>query len=261
MTTEMKNPKLIRLLLSALFTFGVWQLYIKAKEQNLELGLGMVDVVAAARTIPPRRPIEADWLTVKKVPARFVQPGVFREKVDGANAKKIIGKIAGVAIPAGAQLTPAMLRSPQSESAGVSVKLASGQRGYLLRLGNIEIAKLILPGDRIDILATFPVRTKADEKPAKATFTILQNVPVISVGVNIVDSGQPEKQESKEERVLTLALGPLESQRLTHAQVESNGEISIVVRSHGDDRVVALPPVQTAHLAKAPAESPPAETK
>lgn len=244
----MNNKKLLKLLSTAFVTFGVWQLYLKAKEQNQELALGMVEVVAAAEDIPAQKPIDSSLLTVKQVPGRFVQPGAFREKIAGLNQKKIVGKTTAVVIPQGAQLTQAMMRSVRTETPGVAIKLGSGQRGFLLRLGNLDIAKLILPGDRVDILATFTVRTMGEDKSSRATYTILQNISVISVGVNVVDTNRDDK-ESKEERVLTLALTPQEAQKLSHSQVESQGEISIVVRAHGDDQQYILSPVTTSHLA------------
>jgi len=243
------NKKLLQLLMSAVITFGIWQLYLKAKEENQEMALGMVEVISAGRVIPSQKPIASDWITVKQVPARFVQPGAFREKVKGLHLKKIIGKTTSVTLPEGAQLTQAMLRTPRVETPGVAIKLGPGQRGFLLRLGNLDIAKLILPGDRVDILATFTVRAPGEEKTSRATYTILQNIAVISVGVNVVDASRDEKQETREERVLTLALSPQEAQKLSHTQVESQGEISIVVRAHGDDRQYRLPAVTTSHLA------------
>ena len=46
---------------------------------------------------------------------------------------------------------------------GVAPMLPPGKRGCVLRLGNLDVAKLILPGDHIDILATFTVSTLVDE--------------------------------------------------------------------------------------------------
>jgi pilus assembly protein CpaB len=249
----LQNKKLIQFLTSAVLALLFVQFYLKSKEQNIELSYGMVDVLSASRDIPPRRALTAEVLTTKKVALQFVEPGAFREKIPGQAIKRVLGKVTMAAIPAGAQITQTNLRDPSATETGLAPMLPPGKRGYTLRLGNLDVAKLILPGDRIDILATFTIRD--GERTSKATYTILQNIQVVAVDKDIIQAGRDVsgKKETTEGRLLSLALDPIEAQQLTLAQVESQGEISIIVRAHGDADVTPITGVTAANLLTKPA--------
>jgi Flp pilus assembly protein CpaB len=132
--------------------------------------------------------------------------------------------------------------------------LPPGKRGYVLRLGNLDVAKLILPGDHIDILATFTVHQKGSDITNKETFTILQNVQVVAVDKDIIQAGRDVtgKQQITEGRLLTLAVSPVEAEQLAHSQIESGGEISVVVRAHGDESTSPIPSVSANNLLQTP---------
>jgi len=252
-----ENKKVVQLLLSAVMTLLIVQLYFKAKEQNIALGFGMVTVLVASNDIPPNQAVTADMIGIKQVSAQDIEPGAFREKIPGEARKRVIGKVTMAAIPAGGQIMQTNLRNPAAAETGIAPMLPPGKRGYVLRLGNLDIAKLILPGDHIDILATFTVRQKGSDATSKETYTILQNVLVVAVDKDIIKSerGESGKNETTEGRLMTLAITSVESERLAHAQIESGGEISIVVRAHGDDGIGPIPPVSASNLLDHPAPS------
>src|ERR1017187_2490953 len=146
-----ENRKIVQLLLSGVMTLLIVELYFKAKEQNIALGFGMVSVLVAANDIPPNQAISADMIAVKQVSAQDIEPGAFREKIPGELRKRVIGKVTMAAIPATGQIMQTNLRNPAAAETGIAPMLPPGKRGYVLRLGNLDIAKLILPGDHIDI--------------------------------------------------------------------------------------------------------------
>ena len=125
-----------------------------------------------------------------------------------------------------------------------------GKRGYLLRLGNTDVADLILPGDHIDVLATFTVKQPATNNTTKATYTILQNILVVSVGKVIKKNNDDvtTKKEGAEGLNVTLALDPSEAERMALAQSESQGDISVIVRPHGENDIKQLPGVTPGRL-------------
>ncbi len=253
----LQNKKLVQLIISGVLALAFVNFYLKAREANIESGYGMVEVIAAVRDIPPHTQINAALLTTKRVPMKFVEPGAFRIKIPGAGFERVIGKVTVSAISADAQITAANLNDPSVDKTGVAPLLPPGKRGYLLRLGNLDVAELILPGNYIDIMATFSVRSK-DNNTSKATYTILQNILVIGVGRELrkPDQDVTSKKEGTESLVLTLALEPTEAERLALAQSESQGEISVVVRAHGDNIVTPVAGVTPARLLEgAPAPS------
>ncbi len=253
-----QNKKILQLVVSAVIAILFVQFYLKAKEQNIEYGFGLVDVLVAARDISPQKAITADLVTTRQIAARFVEPGAFREKIPGQSLKRVLGKVSMSAIPTGAQILQTNLRTPNAKDTGIAPMLPPGKRGYVLRLGNLDVAKLILPGDRIDILATFTVRTKDVESTSKMTYTILQNILVAAVDKDIIQSGRDVtgKTETTEGRLLTLAVDPVQAEQLAHAQIESGGEISVVVRAQGDDNTSSLPAITDSNLLSRPPNAP-----
>jgi Flp pilus assembly protein CpaB len=172
----------------------------------------------------------------------------------------VIGKVTMAAIPAGGQIIQTNLRNPSAKDTGLAPMLPPGKRGYVLRLGNLDVAKLILPGDHIDILATFTVRQKNSDTTSKATYTILQNILVVAVDKDIIEGGRDVtgKQETSEGRLLTLAVSPVEAEQLAHAQIESGGEISVDVRAHGDEQTRPITPVSASNMLETPGAGTPA---
>jgi pilus assembly protein CpaB len=244
----MQSKKLIQLALSAAMALLFVNFFLKSKEKAIEDSFGMVTVLAAARDIPPRTALTPAVLTTRQVPLKFLEPGAILIKYQGQELERIAGKVTVSAIPAGSQITQSNLNAPAPTTSGVAPLLPPGKRGYLLRLGNLDVAELILPGDHIDIMATFTVRQK--EAQSKATYTILQNVLVLGVGRELRPRNQDvgSKKEATESLVLTLALESTEAERLSLAQAESQGEISVVVRPPGDDKIKTIPGVTPANL-------------
>ena len=245
----LQNKKLVQLIVSAALALAFVNFYLKAKETNIESQFGMVNVISAAQDIPPHTQISAALLTMKQVPLKFVEPGDYRVKIPGQALDRIVGKVSIAAFSAGAQIVSSNLNDPSEEKTGVAPLLPPGKRGYLLRLGNLDVAALILPGNYIDIMATFTVRQK-DNSTSKATYTILQNILVVGVGKELKkpSEGVTAKKEGSESLVLTLALDPSQAERLSLAQSESQGEISVVVRAPGDNSIVPLTGITPQHL-------------
>lgn len=241
----MMNKKTVSMIIAAVLTLLLWQFFLKGREDSLDFGFGSVDVLCAARDIPPHRAITADLLGVRKIPRRFIEPRAIRERNTAQALKRVRGKVSAASIPEGSQITDFLLREPSAKETGVAPMLTPGKRGYVMRLGNLEVARLLFPGDRIDILATL-----ADSSGARTTYTILQNILVVAIDRDIIESRRGDKKEVTEGRVLTLALDPQESQRLAHAQIESQGNIALVIRPSDDVTSVNLPPIDASTLLK-----------
>ena len=244
-----QHKKLIQLAVSAGMALLFVNYYLKSRETTIENGYNMVSVLTASRDIPPHTALDATMLSVKDVPLKFVQPGVILVKFPGQEIDRIKGKVTISAIPEGTQITQANLSTPALGDVGIAPLIPPGKRGFLLRLGNLDVAQLILPGDHIDVMATFTVRQK-DNSQSKATYTILQNILVVGVGKDIkprnLDIGA--KKEIVEGLMLTLAVEAAEAERLALAQAESQGEISVTVRPHGDDSTRPVPGATPAGL-------------
>jgi Flp pilus assembly protein CpaB len=240
----LKNKKLIQFIVSLVALFLFINYYLKGKEQSMEGQYGTVQVLAAARDVPPHTQLQQGDLMTKQVPLKYLEPGAYMVKIPGQAEGMVQGKVTIASIAAGAQITQANLVDPSPNKTGVGPLLPPGKRGYLLRLGNTDVAELLLPGDHVDIMATFTIRGKNNDN-SKATYTILQDILVIAVGKELRPPHQDVsgKKEGSEALMLTLALSPTEAERLALAQSESQGEITVIVRPQGEGGQRPIPGV------------------
>lgn len=120
---------------------------VSEREAEIEGRVGSpVKVVVAIGAIERGRPIEAAMLALREVPAKFAPEQSF------ADAGRLIGARAAVAIPAGADLQPALLEGADSGADGAL--LAAGANERLSRIIAVGDAGEIAPGSRIDLLIT-----------------------------------------------------------------------------------------------------------
>lgn len=226
-------------------------IFLKSKEDAAESRYGMVEIISAARAIQPDKVITASQLTIKRVPQKVMEPGAILVKEVDMAYKRVIGKVAVAPIPPGASILQSNLNEPSLDRKGITPLIPPGKKGYILRLGNTDVADLILPGNHVDVLATFTLRQ--GESTGKQTFTILQNVLVLAVGTVLQEQGREvtSKPEHSEGLLVTLALDSRESERLAQAQSESQGELCVTIRRQGDEGImVQAPPPEKAKKGK-----------
>ena len=125
---------------------------VHEREAALRRGVGpLVPVLVAAVPIPRGALITRARMAVRRVPARFAPRGAFRA------AAEVEGARAGVTIPRGADLGPALLAGPQAAATG-PVPLAPGER--IARLVAVGSAAELRAGTHADVLATSGTRTR-----------------------------------------------------------------------------------------------------
>lgn len=217
--------------------------YLHLKEIEVAGGGELRDILVAVVDIKTQTLLEPGMVAVKKIPRAFVQPDALtvNDSIDGrvsiANIKKSEQIIGTKLVMGGAE-------------SGVSFKLPKGMRAVSIAVSDSNSAGgLIQPDDRVDIIVTFNYGDGGRED--KYTYTLFQNIPVLAVGNKIHSIRNPEgiavvEKKSNEffgslpgistnharEKVLTLALEPIEAQRLIYA--DSAGEISVTLRSPTD---------------------------
>ena len=114
-------------------------------------------------------------------------------------------------------------------------------RGYIISVP-VATASMIKPDDNVDVLLTFEATMKTGTRQTVAV-TLLQNVKVLGVGADLgqgLDARTANAMKNKDEEAaaysdnstLSLALSPRDAQYLALAQKE--GEVSVILRSHGD---------------------------
>lgn len=97
----------------------------------------------------------------------------------------------------------------------------------------IGVSGFILPGHRVDVLATVYYKEIGKES-VPVTKTILENILVLAVGSALEEKGKKEKVLGAD--VITLEVTPEEGEKLTLASIQ--GKIQLVLRNYVDNEDV-----------------------
>ena len=153
-----------------------------------------------------------DW------PANAVPEGSFEDPA------AIVGRGLIASIVANEAILPGKLASKEAGS-GLPPIIPAGKRAMSVRVNEvIGVAGYVLPGTRVDVVATQSPNGKAEDMTSKV---VLANVEVLTAGTRL-------EQDSKDSKpvqvtVVTLVVTPDEAERLTLAS--SEGKIQLALRN------------------------------
>ena len=235
----MKKGFLFPLLLAILAAI-VYAMIVSRAEKKLNDAKNVKYVFVPTRDIKEREVIKRDFIKTVPMPAAYLQKDAFTYTTD-ADFKAIENAVARIQIPKGNQISKYAITSLSPE-AGLSSKIPVQMRGFIINNIPIATASLIKPDDNVDILLTFQAQMKNGTQQ-NVTVTLLQNVKVLGVGNDLgqgLDAKSASALKNKDEDAsaysdsvaLALALSPRDAQYLALAQKE--GDISVILRSHGD---------------------------
>ncbi len=234
----MKRGVFLPLVIAVVAALVYWMI-VGSAEKKLNASKNIKQVFVPLRDIKEREVIKRDLIRPVPVPAAYVQKDAFTYSTD-ADFKAIENAVARIQIPKGNQISKYAITSLSPE-AGLSSKIPVQMRGYLISVP-IATASMIKPDDNVDVLLTFEALMKSGNRQ-KVALTLLQNVKVLGVGADLgqgLDARTANAMKSKDEdaaafsdsSTLSLALSPRDAQYL--ALAESEGDISVILRSHGD---------------------------
>jgi pilus assembly protein CpaB len=163
--------------------FAAFLLYSYSQEKKAEYDKvygTKKSVVLAKQNIPEMSTIDDTMLYVDERPVDFVEPGAYQEP------EQAVGQVAGKAIKKGEQILDSKLLLPGPET-GIALQVAPSKRAVTLPVDEIRgVAKLIRPGDRIDIYAATDIGKGMSQR--REVSMIMQDVVVLATGVNVVNS-------------------------------------------------------------------------
>lgn len=222
--------------------FAVFLLYSWSQEQKAALHKkfgSKVQVVVAGKDIAEMEPIDESMLEVAELPEDFKQPAAI------SNPDIIIGQMAAAPIKKGEQILNTKLLLPGKDT-GLSMQVTPGKRAHTISIDEMRgVARLIKPGDRIDLIAAVETGSGLDKK--KEVRTIMQDVPVLAVGQNIVDTVPAQLEGDGKENFLlnnlrkvtnytsiTVEGSPTEVQLLIYILSTNPGSLFTVLRNPND---------------------------
>lgn len=163
--------------------FAMFLVYSFLQEQKSEIIKpygGLMNVVVAARDIPEMQTVDDTMIEVQQKPQSFVEPEAVR------NPEDIVGHVAVAPMRKGEQILQTKLLQPGPET-GISLQVQPAKRAITLPINEYSgVAKLIRPGDRVDIIAAIDIGKGPNMK--REVSTIMFDVPVLATGINVVNN-------------------------------------------------------------------------
>lgn len=223
--------------------FAVFLIYSYSQEKKAEYDKmfgAKKTIVKAKEDIPEMSTIYDTMLETVEVPANYVYPDTV------AIPDEIIGHVAAVPVKKGQILMKNMLFTPGPDT-GISIQVAPNKRALAIPIDEIRgVAKLIRPGDRVDIIAAVDVG-KGQAQRREVT-VLMEDVPILATGVSVVNniprlmeldaSGKNVTQTSltgdTKYSTVTIEASPKEAQDLIYLLSTSPGNIFFTLRNPND---------------------------
>jgi pilus assembly protein CpaB len=192
-------------------------------------------VVVAKDDLSLGSELKADDLRVVNFPQGQAPEGSFARPTD------LVGRSLIVPIVKNEVVLPAKLASKEAGS-GLPPVIPEGMRAVSVRVNEvIGVAGYVLPGNRVDILAT---ASPTDQHADTTTKLILSNVEVVTAGTRMEQD--QEKGKPMQVTVVTLLVFPDQAERLALASTE--GKIQLALRNPLDKGAPETPGIKTATL-------------
>lgn len=193
-------------------------------------------VLVAARDIPVGAVVKEEDVELVRwggpVPAGAIQ-----------KKEEILGRGAVVPSFRGTPILNANF-APRGAGAGLAVTIPPGKRAVAVKVDQVVgLAGFVLPGMRVDVVATGTPPDKSKEALGTQARTILQNIEVLSAGQNLQADveGKPVQVQ-----VVNLLVTPEEAEILSLAGNETR--IQLVLRNPLDQEKVEVKGTATAYL-------------
>lgn len=192
-------------------------------------------VVVAAGNLPLGAELKKEDLNVVNFPKGQTPEGAFARKED------IIGRGLIVSTVKNEPILAAKLASKEAGS-GLPPVITEGMRAVSVRVNEvIGVAGYVLPGSRVDVVATANPTSRPEDATSKV---ILSNVQVLTAGTRLEQDA--EKGKPMQVTVVTLLVYPEQSERLALASTE--GKIQLALRNPLDTGAPDTPGMKQAVL-------------
>jgi pilus assembly protein CpaB len=240
----MRKPDLVRIRVFVVFVFAItsgavfaYATYRYVQQAPAKAGASMktTTVAVAAGNLAIGDELAADDIRMVEWPAASVPPSAFH------SADEVVGR--GVVVQM-VEHEPILADKLASKDAGAGLPPAipEGKRALSVSVNEvIGVAGYVLPGTRVDVLATVnPTQNQTDV----TSKVILTNVQVLAAGTKIERDGTDNKPIAV--TVVTLLVDPTEAERLTLASTE--GKIQLALRNPMDTSAPTTPGIRPAAL-------------
>jgi pilus assembly protein CpaB len=234
----------------------------------LAIGTGWLTLTYLSSLRPPPNQLRAVLVATQEIPARVrITATMFQSEMRPAQSlepdaiskpEQAVGSLTLVTIPVGGQITLSKIGT--NVALALPVRLRPGMRAVSIPIDRVKgVSGMILPGDRVDVIAIPPATSGAGGPPPKAV-TILRGIRVLAVGTNLEDPTATPSPEEMASATVTLEVNPKQADMLAWA--DANANLRLALRSPREpirsEPVEELTLIGNAAPGPAPAIGPPA---
>ncbi len=228
--------------------FAVFLLYSYTQEKSAELTKkfgAKQRVVVAAQDINEMETVDETMLQIEEKPVDFVEPQAITDP------EQAVGLIALAPIKKGEQVLQSKVIRPGAVT-GLSLQVSPSKRAIAIPVNETNaVAKLLNPGDRIDIVTALDVGKGLNQR--REVKTLMQDVVVLATGLRIVNEvplmiekvGKDEYVRNLRGDVnfqtITVEASPEESQDLIYLLSTAPGAIFLTLRHPSDHTKKRMP--------------------
>lgn len=223
--------------------FAVFLVYSYSQEKKAEydkLYGAKKTIVVAKDDIAEMSTVYDNMVETKEVPNEYLVPDSI------LLPEEVVGSVAAVPVKKGQVILKNMLLTPGPDT-GISLQVAPTYRAVTIPIDEVRgVAKLIRPGDRVDIVAAVDVG-KGNNQKREVTY-LMEDVPVLATGVSVVNniprtleldsSGKNIQQTSltgdTKYSTITVEANPKQAQDLIYILSTSPGNLFFVLRNPND---------------------------
>jgi pilus assembly protein CpaB len=199
----------------------------------LAIGTGWLTLTYLSSLRPPPNQLRAVLVATQEIPARVhITAGMFASEMRPAqslepdaisNPSQAVGTLTLVTIPVGSQITLSKIGT--NVALALPVRLRPGMRAVSISIDRVKgVSGMILPGDRVDVIAIPPVPSQGP--PPKAV-TILRGIRILAVGTNLEDPTATPSPEEMASATVTLEVNPKQADLLAWADANSNLRLAL----------------------------------
>ena len=234
---------------SGLFAAFLLYSYSQEKKAEYDRKFGSTKNIVIARVdIAEMQTIDDTMLEITQRPVDFIEPSAVQD------SDVAVGQVAGVPIKKGEQILTTKLLHPGPDT-GIALQVAPEKRAVTIPVDEVRgVAKLIRPGDRVDLFAAVDAGKGLNQRREVAL--IMTDVVVLATGVNVVNniprlfemdgSGKTVTQISltgdTKYTSITIEATPKETQDLIYLIATSPGNIFFALRNPNDRKIPARMP-------------------
>lgn len=208
--------------LTAFLTFH----YANTADERAFKGAELVEVFVVKKDIPKglpgERALDEDYIGKESIPRKFFPAKAI------TNPQQLRGQVAPAALSTGVPLVDGNFVEPRVAQESFAQRLGKDQQAVTLSVSDVQaVARLVVPGDRVNLMLTMDKEGAPAGAGTKETKFVIQNVQVLAVG-NTTSlqpgeaAGEPQPlaagvAKTADSGLMTFAVPAIDAERVVHA--------------------------------------------